>query len=204
VLIGFEPTVHFPSPTPITDAERNREISFVGTSYDDRAETLTKLSDAGLPLTISGQERKWRRSLRPDVFDKVYMYGELYGDAYREAIWRSKINLSFLTRSNQDEYTQKTFEIAGCGEFMIVERSEGHTSRFKEDEEAVFFSTPEELIEKIHRYLPDEAARRRIGVAGRERALRDGYDNDSQMKLILARLEQIMSAKTAAATRAGG
>lgn len=80
---------------------------------------------------------------------------------------------------------------------MIVERSEGHTSRFKEDEEAVFFSTPEELIEKIQRYLPDEEARRRIGRAGRERAVRDGYDSDSQMRLVLARLEKIVSVKRA-------
>jgi spore maturation protein CgeB len=199
VLIGFEPTEHFPSPTPLTDQDRNREISFVGTSYDDRAETLSKLCDAGLPVTVSGNERKWKRSLAPRVFKKVFLQGELYGDAYREAIWRSKINLSFLTRSNQDEYTQKTFEIAGCGEFMIVERSEGHTSRFKEDEEAVFFSTPDELIEKIRRYLPDEQARRRIAHAGRERALRDGYDNDSQSKLILERLEHIMAVKRAGA-----
>jgi hypothetical protein len=197
VLIGFEPTVHFPPPEPITDKDCTREISFVGTSYDDRAATLTKLIEMGLPVTISGPERRWRRSLRPEIMRKSYIAGEFYSKEYREAIWRSKINLSFLTKSNEDEYTQKTFEIAGCGEFMIVERSEGHTSRFKEDEEAVFFSTPEELVEKIKRYLPDEEARRRIGLAGRERALRDGYDNDSQMKIILARLEQIMAARHA-------
>ncbi len=195
VLIGFEPTEHFPPPTPMTDKDCDREVSFVGTSYDDRAATLTKLIEVGLPVTISGPERRWRRSLSPHIIRKSFVPGDFYSKEYREAIWRSKINLSFLTRSNEDEYTQKTFEIAGCGGFMIVERSEGHTSRFKEDEEAVFFSTPEELIEKIRRYLPDEESRRRIGLAGRERAVRDGYDNDSQMKIILARLEQIMAAQ---------
>jgi len=199
VLIGFEPTEHFPPPVPMTDKDCDREISFVGTSYDDRAAKLTKLIEMGLPVTISGPERRWRRSLSSQIMRTSYVPGDFYGKEYREAIWRSKINLSFLTKSNEDEYTQKTFEIAGCGEFMIVERSEGHTSRFKEGEEAVFFSTTEELVEKINRYLPDEEARRRIGLAGRERALRDGYDNDSQVKIILARLEQIMTAKRAGA-----
>ena len=189
VLIGYEPTLHFPRPEPLADAERDREVSFIGAAYDNRAETLTALSEAGVPLTISGKASVWKRVLPAAVYSKTYRAGELLGDAYREAIWRSKINLSFLTKSNLDEVTQKTFEIAGCGEFLMVERSPGHLARFKEDEEAVFFSDAEELLAKVRLYLPDEAARRRIAAAGRARAVRDGYDNDSQIRLILARLE---------------
>ena len=66
-------------------------------------------------------------------------HGELFRDDYRKGIWRSKINLSFLTHSNQDEFVHKSFEIAGCGGFLLAERSPGHLARFKEDEEAVFF-----------------------------------------------------------------
>jgi spore maturation protein CgeB len=192
VLIGFEPTVHFPSPEPMADSDRDRCVSFVGTPYDDRAEVLTRLAEAGLPVTISGNERAWRRALNPDAFAAMFRAGELYADAYREAIWRSKINISFLTKSNQDEYTQKSFEIAGCGGFLLAERSQGHSLKFKEDEEAVFFSTADELIEKVRRYLPDEAARSRIAAAGHARAMRDGYDSDSQVGMVLARVSQIM------------
>ncbi len=38
--------------------------------------------------------------------------------------------------------------------------------RFVEDEEAVFFTGYEELVHKIRRYLPDEAARTKIAAAG--------------------------------------
>ena len=110
-------------------------------------------------------------------------------------IWRSKINLSFLTHSNQDEFVHKSFEIAGCGGFLLAERSEGHLQRFKEDEEAVFFSTFDELAAKIRRYLPDEAARERIAKAGNERAARDGYHNDRQVGRIVERAESIASGK---------
>ena len=65
--------------------------------------------------------------------------------------------------------------------------------RFREDEEAVFFSTIEECVEKIRRYLPDEAARSRIAAAGCARAQRDGYYNDRQMELILERVQQSRS-----------
>jgi len=116
----------------------------------------------------------------------------LYMDAYREGIWRSKINLSFITHANQDEFVHKSFEIAGCGGFLLAERSAGHLARFVEDEEAVFFTGMEELVEKIRRYLPDEAAREKIAAAGRARAERDGYHNDAQVGKIVERVRGLV------------
>jgi spore maturation protein CgeB len=131
--------------------------------------------------------------MQPDAFKATFREGELYADDYRNAIWRSRINLSFLTHSNQDEFVHKSFEIAGCAGFLLAERSEGHLQRFKEDEEAVFFSSFDELTEKIRRYLPDESARERIAKAGHLRAARDGYHNDRQVGLILERIESIVA-----------
>jgi spore maturation protein CgeB len=201
VLIGFEPTVHFPPPAPMTDQGRDREVSFVGTPYDDRAAVLTELREAGLPVTISGNAREWRRALSAEAYAKMFRFGELFASSYREAIWRSKINLSFVTKSNQDECAQKSFEIAACGGFLLAERTEGHMQRFQEDEEAVFFSSTDELIAKVRLYLPDEAARNRIAAAGRARAVRDGYDSDRQVALIVERISQIRAAKSAEAAR---
>jgi spore maturation protein CgeB len=96
--------------------------------------------------------------------------------------------LSFITHSNQDEFVHKSFEIAACGGFLLAERSEGHKERFAEDEEAAFFTGIEECVEKIRRYLPDEAARTRIAAAGRARAVRGGYSNDAQVAKILERV----------------
>ena len=139
--------------------------------------------------------------MQPDVFKATFRTGELYRTDYREAIWRSRINLSFLTHSNQDEFVHKSFEIAGCGGFLLAERSAGHLQRFKEDEEAVFFSTFDELAAKIRRYLPDEAARRRIAHAGNLRAARDGYHNDRQVGLILERIQSILSQRNPASAK---
>jgi len=191
IQTAYDRLAHYPPPDGWADANRDRGVSFIGSPYDDRAQFLNRLSQAGLPVVISGAERAWRRALTPAQFESMYREGELKGDAYREGIWRSKINLSFLTKSNQDEFTHKSFEIAGCAGFLLVERSPGHLSRFVEDKEAVFFSTLQECIEKIRLYLPDEAARARIAMAGRERAERDGYHNDHQLSLILDRLQSL-------------
>ena len=193
IQTAYEPSIHYPPPPGWSDANRNRDVSFVGTPYDDRARTLTALGDLNeFSVVISGNTRSWQRALSPEAFAKFYKEGELYQQQYREAIWRSRINLSFITHSNHDEFVHKSFEIAGCGGFLLAERSRGHEDRFREDVEAVFFSGYDDCLAKIRRYLPDGAARQSIAAAGHDRAVRDGYHNDRQVSLIVERAEQIL------------
>jgi hypothetical protein len=195
IQTAYEPTIHFPPPAGWSDADRDREVSFIGTPYDRRGEYLTRLwKQFGLPVTVSGG-LVWKEHLSAEAVAAMYRgHGELFRDVYREGIWKSKINLSFLTHANKDEFTHKSFEIAACEGFLLVERSEGHMQRFVEDEEAVFFSTIEECVAKIRRYLPDEAARAKIAAAGRARAVRSGYHNDRQVGLIVERMRTILDA----------
>ena len=197
IQTAYEPTVHFPPPDGWSDKNRDRGVSFIGTSYDDRPEFLTRLwKEYGFPVVISG-DSQWKRRLTPEAVAALYTNSELYLKDYREGIWRSKINLSFLTHSNQDEFVHKSFEIAACQGFLLAERSAGHAARFVEDEEAVFFTGFDECVEKIRRYLPDEAARERIAAAGRARAVRDGYGNDAQVGAIVERVRSIFHARSA-------
>ena len=189
IQTAFEPTLHFPPPANWSDRDRDRGVSFIGSPYDQRAECLTRLwKQFALPVVISGSDWMWREKLSREAMDALYTGSELHGPAYREGVWRSRINLSFLTHSNQDEFVHKSFEIAGCGSFLLAERSPGHLARFVEEEEAVFFDGIEECAAKIQRYLPDEAARTRIAAAGHARAVRDGYSNDAQVARVLDRV----------------
>ena len=199
VQTAYEPTMHFPPPQGWSDEDRDREVSFVGTPYDNRAKTLERLWRDGVPVTVCGRETAWRKELSSEAMARIWVADLQYDDAYREAIWRARINLSFLTRANLDEYTHKSFEVAGCGGFLLAERCPGHSERFVEDEEAVFFEGYQELKEKIERYLPDEAARTRIAAAGRARAERDGYHNDRQVGLIVERIERLRALAQAGA-----
>jgi len=195
IQTAYDPTIHFPPPPGWSDRNRDREVSFIGTPYDNRGEFLTRLwKEFGLPVAVSGNLVLWKAALGAQATMGIFREGgELFGDQYRDGIWRSKINLSFITHSNLDEFAHKSFEIAGCGGFLLAERSLGHMQRFKEDQEAVFFSTIEECAEKIRRYLPDASARQRIADAGRARALQDGYHNDRQVGLIVERAEQLVA-----------
>jgi hypothetical protein len=202
IQTAYEPTIHFPPPDGWSDANRDRDVSFIGTPYDQRASFLTRLwKEFGFSVAVNGG-LVWKKALGPEATAAIYRSnGELFRDQYREGIWRSKINLSFITHSNCDEFVHKSFEIAGCGGFLLAERSDGHMQRFREDEEAVFFSDIEECLQKIRRYLPDEAARSRIAAAGCARAKRDGYYNDRQVELIVERVDQTISKNRATVGR---
>ena len=197
IQTAYEPSIHYPPPDGWSDRDRDRGVSFIGTPYDDRAAFLTRLwKEFDLPVVVSGG-LVWRPALGAEATAGIYRNskhgtGELFCDEYREGIWRSKINLSFLTHSNQDEFAHKSFEIAGCGGFLLAERSDGHRQRFREDEEAVFFSSIEECVAKIRQYLPNEEARTRIATAGHARAVRDGYHNDRQIEIIMGRVMEML------------
>jgi spore maturation protein CgeB len=114
IQTAYEPTIHFPVEGAWSDKDRDRGVSFVGTSYDDRPAFLTRLwRERGFPVVISG-DRMWRERLDPEAVKALYTGTELYGKAYREAVWRSRINLSFITHSNQDEFVHKRIFAGGA------------------------------------------------------------------------------------------
>jgi spore maturation protein CgeB len=197
IQTSYEPAVHFPLPAGWSDRDRDRNVSFIGTPYDNRADFLSRLWRVGVLLDISGSRPHWEATLPSDVFAATFRVGELIGDAYREAIWRSRINLAFITHSNQDQVAQKAFEITACGGFLLAERTPEHLALFREDEEAVFFSDFDECRAKIARYLNDEPARAAIAAAGRRRAQSSGYDNDSVLRRLLRRAAELLPARGA-------
>ncbi len=195
IRFAFEPTVHYAPQQEWDDRHRDRNVSFIGTPYDKRGDFLTALWRAGVPVDISGSRPHWQAALPADPFDSTFRQGELIGAAYREAIWRSRINLAFITHSNRDQVAHKSFEITACGGFLLAERTPEHQTCFREDEEAVFFSDFEECRVKIDRYLNDEPARTRIAAAGQRRAQSSGYDNDSMLRGLLGRAAELLAGR---------
>ena len=195
IRTSFEPSVHFPPAPEWNDANRDRNVSFIGTPYDERGAFLTRLWRGGTPVDVSGSRPHWQAALPSDAFAAIFRVGELKGDAYRETIWRSRINLAFVTHSNRDEVAHKSFEITACGGFLLAERTPEHMACFREDEEAVFFSDFDECRAKIERYLNDEPARAAIAEAGHRRAWSSGYENDSVLRKLLSRAAELLDVR---------
>ena len=188
VMLSFDPVMHFPPPPGWTDADRPFGVCFTGTPYEERATFLRALAERyGLPLAVAGPH--WQRVFSPDLMQKYVTDGMMRDAAYRENIWKSKINVSFITLMNEEDVAHKAFEITACQGFLLALRSAGHLACFEEDREAVFFDTLEECAEKARYYLDHTEEREAIAAAGRRRAVASGYDNDSQLATVLERLD---------------
>src|ERR1700754_5102168 len=62
IQTAYEPTLHYPPPAGWSDADRDRSVSFVGTPYDERGKTLSRLWREGIPIAISGSPPHWARA----------------------------------------------------------------------------------------------------------------------------------------------
>ena len=164
-------------------------VGFIGDYEIERAQSMFFLAQHGVPIRIWGPH--WNRKCQ---LSHPYLKIEgkpLWGDDYAKAICSFDINFAFLRKINRDLQTQRSIEIPACGGFMLAERTNEHLELFEEGKEAEFFSTKEELLEKVRYYLKHEEERKRIAQAGRERCLKSGYSNQERIKKMIGVIENL-------------
>ncbi len=181
---SFSKNLH--RPLTLTDNEQIKysvPVGFVGSYATERARMIAYLIQNNIPVAVYGDG--WSQREYWDVVRPHYRGASRFGEEYVKIINGMGIALHFLRHENRDEQDSRTFEIPACGVFMLAERSRKHEEFFRENEEAVFFDTAEELLEKVRYYLahPDEVTR--IAAAGRRRCLESGYDHHSRMERLL-------------------
>lgn len=187
----FVPALH--RPTPLDDRDLVRygcDVCFVGHyEADGRDRYLRALVQAGLHVRLYGG-KYWT----PAVLGNLAPYfGEIrlvYGEEYAKALCGAKMCLSLLSRLNRDTYTRRCFEIPACGCLLLSERTDDLRRMFRENEEAVFFSSPQELVEKASwlRRHPEEASK--IAQAGQYRVHAGGHSVVERMRQLLSVLDE--------------
>lgn len=180
--LAYEPTIHYFDDKKF-NKKKSINVSFIGSPYDNRAEILKQLSENNINVEIRGDKR-WEKKLGKHLH--LYKKAEAQNNLYRETIWKSKINLSFITHSNEEEVAHRSFEIPACGGFVLSQRSKQLEKCFVENKEIVFFDNLDECIKKINYYLINEKEREEIAKNGYLRAINSGYSNDMRIKKALA------------------
>ena len=155
------------------------EVTFVGHfESDGRDEHLIALVLAGVNVRLWGTG--WQLSKNKQIHSVFGDVEAVHGDDYALAISGSQIALCFLSRLNQDTYTQRCFEIPAIGSLLLAERTQDLQDMFLEDEEACFFSSPSELVEKVMWLLENPEIRTKIAKQGQERVWRDRHHIDGR------------------------
>lgn len=180
---GFDPSVFYPRDvTPLDRQRLGGEVGFVGAWEEERAESILYLARHGVSVRVWGPGWKGHRELNHTAL-KIEEKG-LWGEDYPLAICATDINLCFLRKINRDLQTTRSIEIPACGGFMLAERTEEHRRLFEEDKEVVFFSSDEELLEKVRYYIKHADERQKIAIAGRERCF-GGYSFEERFRWLV-------------------
>ncbi|WOO42919.1 CgeB family protein [Rubellicoccus peritrichatus] len=182
---AYEPSIH--KPFRLLEEEREQwrsDVVFVGAVEADRLRSLEFLAQQKISLGLYGGGKAWQ-SLS-ELYANVRSNCEFIADqSYSKVLCASSIALGFLRKQNRDLQTTRSIEIPACGVFMLAERTDEHLALFDEGKEAEFFSSDEELWEKIRFYLKNVDKREAIARAGRRRCLQSGYSNAERLRLVL-------------------
>jgi spore maturation protein CgeB len=180
---AFDPETH--RPMELSPADRQKyasDVAFPGTFERERGESVAFLANHGVTVRVWGSGWSGLAGRFPSLRIEG---GHILGEEYAKAINAAKIVLCFLRKANRDRQTARSVEIPACGAFMLAERTEEHQALFREDVEAAYFGSDEELVAKVRHYLANEEERIRIAGAGRQRCLDGGYSHASRLEAVL-------------------
>lgn len=171
------------------------QVVFVGHfERDGRDDLLMGLVEAGIRVKIWGTG--WHLSDNKELHSHFGDIVPVHGDDYARAISGSEIALCFLSRLNQDTYTQRCFEIPAIGSLLLSERTDDLKEMFQENEEACFFSSKSELLEKTQWLLDNPQIISRIAQSGRERVWTDRHHVKGRAEDFLKLIEKIEKQKS--------
>jgi hypothetical protein len=162
------------------------DVVFVGHyEPDGREQYLSALVRGGLHVRLFGGDT-WTRKVLNGLDGYFESVRPVLGVEHSKALCGANMCLCFLSRLNRDTYTRRCFEIPACGRLLLSERTEDLRLLFKEDEEAVYFSSSEELVEKALWLREHPQDVERIASAGLRRVHVDGHSVNDRMKELLS------------------
>jgi spore maturation protein CgeB len=179
---AYDPKIHYPAvPSPAELQAYAGDVAFIGNFHPWKADFLAELARYRDEFRINIWGLSWNQTRRADYWTRWGRWKRLPSCLRGKPLWcaemgkaiqANNITLGLLLRHVRDLHTSRSFEIPACGGFMLADRTEEHRMYFEEDKEAVYFSSHEELVDKIRFYLAHEDRRQKIAEAGFQRCLR--------------------------------
>ncbi len=160
---AYDPALHFREP-PKTVAEVKQyssDVAFLGGCDLDRVPYLDALAScAEINVNLYGGYYHYTPALQSRSRKPAF------GRKYRLALSGTKVAPCLVRKANEDGHVMRTFEVPACNAFLLAERTEEHAELFREDHEAVFFDSPQELVDKTRFYVKNDKARQEIANRG--------------------------------------
>ena len=151
------------------------DVSFMGAAYFNRLQSFPRLLDRDFKIWGTG----W--NLESMIGARVQNANQRIESEETVKIYNAaKINLNLHSSTyhsgvnpDGDFVNPRTFEIAACGGFQLVDERSELAELLEPGEEVATFSSIDELTRKIDHYLEHEEEARAIAGRGRKRVLKE-------------------------------
>jgi len=169
---AFDADLHRPVvPSSEDHARYDCDVSFIGTWSPKKESILSTLRERRPEIRLRIFGNQWSKAASASPLRDAINGFAVSGDEYVRAIACSRINLGLLSEqrrgaSDDDQITSRSFHIPASRGFMLHERTREVLAVFNENDSIVCFNGPDELIEKIDLYLPNDTERGRIADRG--------------------------------------
>lgn len=204
---GCFPDVHRPLElNPEEQKTYGADLSFMGAAYYNRKQTFPQLlehdfkiwgtewdlqSDVGQRVQNDNRRVSSEQSVK--IYNGAKIHLNLHSSTYHEGV-----------NSEGDFVNPRTFEIAACGGFQLVDERSELNDLLREGEEIATFNSVQDLKEKISYYLAHAEERQLIAQKGRARVLAE-HTLEHRMTELLIHIfgDQLASLKQRVADRKG-
>ena len=172
VYNGLDPDTHHPVKA---DEKFRCDVAFIGNRLPDRERRVEELFLKAAELApdksfVLGGEGWGDKSMPPNVRWIGHVPTHMHNVVNCSAGMVMNINRSSMAACGFSPPT-RVFEVAGAGACLLCDEWRGIDSFFEPGKEILVIGSAEEVAAEL--VLHDESARKRVGLAFRERALRD-------------------------------
>ncbi|RJP79185.1 MAG: hypothetical protein C4524_05665 [Candidatus Zixiibacteriota bacterium] len=174
--LAADPEVHRPLELSAAEQEEfGSDLSHVGAGYHNRRQVFARLLDYDFKLWGNDWDH-------PGPLAGVLQRGgeRLDTEASVRVFNATRLNLNLHSSTHHpgvnpfgDYVNPRTFEIAACGAFQLVDERRLLPEMFQPGEEIATFQNASELRDRIDHYLAHPLERIQIAQAGRRRVLRE-------------------------------
>ncbi len=188
--MAADPALH--CPLTLSDEDRRvygADVSFVGAGYSNRRRLLPTLLEHPWLFKLWGNEWEGADDLRP----VLQLNGERVDTATCMKIFNATtVNLNLHSCTGQgldpqaDFVNPRTFELAACGAFQLIDHRSLLSGLFTA-QEIVSFRSFDEVPGLVRTWLADPAARQAMAAAARTRLL-SAHTYEHRMKDLLAQI----------------
>lgn len=179
------------------DTTYARDICFIGTAWNNRISFFDSIAKylSNMNIIIIGP--LWNKLSHYSLLSNKIVPTGIASTAVANFFNGAKIVIN-LHRSHDDKtlfkkntrnlnaysINPRTFEISACGAFQLTDLRQDLSSYYTPGYEIVTYTSPNELIEKIHYYLQHEDERYEIALRGFQKTMREHTFRKRMLKML--------------------